>query len=244
MQIQRALEQLGYPRNEISVYVALLQMGEGTVAEITRKVELPRSTTQLVIEELQKKGLVSRCPKRQHVVWLAESPTRFLTDIHEKESVLRKLLPELQSIRREAKEKPVLKYYSGRASIAKMFEEILLTKYPVQVIGSIPEMSRYLGEELVTDFFVRLFACPGQIKCITSPSPLVDKLKAECSSGHNKIVVSDDEGIKHAVYVIFDSNVCNILLGAQESVGVMFENPGMAESSKLFFESLWKDYTK
>jgi DNA-binding MarR family transcriptional regulator len=244
MQIQRALEQLGYPRNEISVYITLLQMGEGTVAEITRQVELPRSTTQLVIEELQKKGLVSRCPKRQHVVWLAESPTRFLTDLHEKESVLRKLLPELQSIHHETKEKPILKYYSGRVNIAQMLEEILLTHYSVLVIGSIPHMSKYLGEELVTDFFLRLFACPGQIKLITSPSPVVEILKKDYLGGHNKIAVCEEEGIQHAVYIVFNNHVCNILLGTQESVGIVFEDQGMVDSSKLFFESLWKDCNK
>ena len=166
MQIQRALEQLGYPRNEISVYVALLKMGEGTMAEITRNVELPRSTTQLVIEELQKKGLVSRCPKRQHMVWLAESPTRFLSDLHEKETVLRKLLPELQSIRHETKDRPVFKYYTGRISIAQMLEEILLTKYTLQVIGSIPEMSKYLGDELVTDFFIDFLSVQGRLSSL------------------------------------------------------------------------------
>ena len=58
MHIQRALEQLGYPHNEIIAYLSLLKMGEATVSELARKTQLPRSTTQLVMNELQKKGLV------------------------------------------------------------------------------------------------------------------------------------------------------------------------------------------
>jgi HTH-type transcriptional regulator, sugar sensing transcriptional regulator len=242
--IQRALEKLGYQHNEMVVYLAALRLGEATVAEIARKVEMPRSTTQLVILDLQKKGLMNRCMKRQHPVWLAESPSHFLMELHEKEALVKSVLPSLQALRHETKSRPLLKYYNGVSRIDLIFKEVLLTNYPVQVLGSVPYMLQYLGQDQVEDFFRQLFKQPIPVQVLTADAPLIQELKAASTSGQSRIRVYDDERLHKVVYILFGTQVAVILLGAQELLGVIFEDEGLAESSALFFERLWEDAAK
>src|SRR3989344_2662036 len=209
MQIQRALEQLGYPHNEIKVYLALLQLGEGTVSDMSRAADLPRSTTQLVVEELQKKGLLSHCVKPQGSVWLAESPSRFLTNLHEKEMLLHKLLPELQAIKHESKLKPLFRYFTGLTNVQHIFEEVLNSKYPVQIMGSVLHMSQCLDDTI--------------------------------RGTQHRIRVYEDERLHRVVYILFNNHVALILLSPKESIGIIFEDSGLAECSTLFFRRLWDD---
>jgi len=241
MQIQRALEQLGYPHNEIKVYLALLQLGEGTVSDMSRAADLPRSTTQLVVEELQKKGLLSHCVKPQGSVWLAESPSRFLTNLHEKEVLLHKLLPELQALKHETKLKPLFRYFTGLSNVQHIFEEVLTSKYPIQIMGSVLHMSQCLDDTIVEDFLQGLFSRGVATQLLTSDSDLVSVLKDTVRGTQHRIRVYEDERLHRVVYILFNNHVALILLSPKESIGIIFEDSGLAECSTLFFRRLWDD---
>jgi sugar-specific transcriptional regulator TrmB len=241
MHVQRALEQLGYPHNEIKAYLALLKLGEGTVADVSRTADLPRSTAQLVIEELQKKGLVTHCAKQTHSVWLAESPSRFLNELHDKEALIHKLLPELQSLRHEAKLKPLFKYFTGTASVQNIFDEVLQSKYPIQITCSVSHMQQYLDEDRVQDFFRELFSRRAQIELLTSDSEFVHVLKSLIKDTAHKIRTYEDERLHRVVYILFDNHVALILLSPNESIGIIFDNAGLADSQALIFKHLWDD---
>lgn len=241
MHIQRALEQLGYPHNEIVTYLALLKMGEATVSEIARKTQLPRSTAQLVVTELQKKGLASLCIKRTHPVWLAESPSHFLANIHQNELIIKQILPELQALRHLTDRKALLKYYNGSASIEHIFEEVLASHYPIQILGSVAHMSMYLGKEMVENFISKLFSSPVPVRLLSSSSDFVDEIKKNNHSAQSRVSVYPDERLTRVVYILFNQKVALILLSTQESVGVIFDNSGLYDSSEVFFKRLWED---
>jgi len=241
MQIQRALEQLGYPHNEIKVYLTLLRLGEGTVSDMSRAADLPRSTTQLVVEALQKKGLLSHCVKPQGSVWLAESPSRFLINLQEKEVLLHKLLPELQALKHESKLKPLFRYFTGLTNVQHIFDEVLNSKYPVQIMGSVLHMSQYLDDTMVEDFFHALFAREVPTQLLTSDCDFVNVLKDIVHGTQHRIRVYEDERLHRVVYIMFDDHVALILLSPKESIGIIFEDNGLAESSTLFFKRLWDD---
>ena len=241
MHIQRELERLGYNHNEITVYLAMMRLGETTVTEIARKTQLPRSTTQLTVQSLQKRGLAALTIRRNNWVWIAENPSKFLLDLHDKEVLLQKLLPELQLLRHESKKKPILKFYSGINSINVILETVVQSQYSVKVLGSVPHMCQYLGVEMVEDFFEKMFKGNVQIQLLSTTSDFVLNLKKQSESGKNRVRLFDDEHLTQVVYILFNSQVAIILLSAQESIGVVFADVGMAESTSLFFDQIWKN---
>ena len=241
MQIQRVLERLGYNHNEVTVYLAMMQLGDTTVTEIARKTQLPRSTAQLAANALQVKGLATLSPRRNHPVWSAENPSKFLLDLREKEALLKRLLPEMLALRHAAKKKSILKLFNGFDKIKGIFEAVLQSSYPIFVLGSVEHMSHYLGQEEIEDFFEKLFSRTVPVQLLSTSSEFVLKLKKQSESGQNRVRLFTDEHLTQVTYIFFDTHVAIILLSAQESTGIIFEDTGMVESTKTFFQRLWDD---
>src|SRR5680860_1814661 len=72
--IEKQLELIGLSSNEVSAYIALLQLGKGTVSEISRKSSLNRTTGYDVLNRLVAKKLASLSGKEPKQEYVAESP--------------------------------------------------------------------------------------------------------------------------------------------------------------------------
>lgn len=237
--IQRALTQLGYHHNEIMVYLALLEMGEGTISEVARQTALPRSTTQLAANELQTKGLISQGYKREHQVWFAESPNRFLAELHDKEALVRRLLPELQLLRRSTKRKPAVKYFSGAGSVKHILEDILHAKQSIKMTGSTTRLGDFLEEALVEDFLRTVMTQLVPVQLLAHDNAFVRILQDQSKTGRNRVRTYACEHLDRVFYAIYDSKVAVIILNPQELVGLIIEDDGMCVSLSYYFDLLW-----
>lgn len=140
MELNDALQYLGLNEKQAKVYLALLQMGSGSVPAISIKAGTKRPTTYLLMEELRMKGLVTLFPKKKKAVYTAESPRRLLEEQREKEEIIRASLPELLAIYNSQKEKPKVTYYQGEDNIVKLYEEIFKEK-EILFYGAIASIS-------------------------------------------------------------------------------------------------------
>ena len=72
--IEKQLKIVGLSDNEVSIYLALLELGKGTVSEISRKATLNRTTGYDVLNRLTTKRLISISGKEPKQEYVAESP--------------------------------------------------------------------------------------------------------------------------------------------------------------------------
>ena len=72
--IEKQLKIIGLSDNEIVMYVALLELGKGTVSQISRKAFLNRTTGYDVLDRLVSKNLISISGKEPKQEYVAESP--------------------------------------------------------------------------------------------------------------------------------------------------------------------------
>src|SRR3989338_483666 len=105
IKIENLLKDSGFLDKEISIYLSTLELGRGTVAEISRKAGINRSTGYVILDSLAGKGLISISGKEPKQEYLALSPTNlvaYLADKAEKEikifEEVKEILPELTSI--------------------------------------------------------------------------------------------------------------------------------------------------
>src|SRR3989338_3658806 len=96
---------IGLSDNEAKVYMAILDLGQATVLEISAKAGVNRPTTYVQIESLKKMGLVSSQTKGKKQIFIAESPDQleFVIEqekktVEQKKEELAKILPELINI--------------------------------------------------------------------------------------------------------------------------------------------------
>lgn len=102
MQYQKVMEGLGYSAKEAKVYLASLALGESHIADIAKKTKLPRSTVQLVANNLRTQGLMDFYTMKRHTYWVAQNPERLLLELKNKEELFKEVLPRLIQIRQKS----------------------------------------------------------------------------------------------------------------------------------------------
>lgn len=125
MQISELLTSAGLNQREATVYLALLELGEGSVQEIAKKAVLQRPNCYSLLEDLAQKGLVSQQTKLGARRYIAEDPKKLKSLLEEKIHTLDDLLPNLRSLYAQGPDKPRARFYEGKESIKQVYEEVL-----------------------------------------------------------------------------------------------------------------------
>ena len=69
MSLELELKKLNFSDKEARVYLALLELGEAPVQHISEKAKVNRATTYVVLEALQKRGVVTTIEKDKKVIF-------------------------------------------------------------------------------------------------------------------------------------------------------------------------------
>src|SRR2546423_1650027 len=88
----------GLDEKEIEVYIALLELGEATVLQISRKTGVKRPTAYLVLNALEQKGFVSRIVKGKKTFFAPQHPKKILAEAEIKLSEIKKAIPQFEAM--------------------------------------------------------------------------------------------------------------------------------------------------
>ena len=129
------MERFGLSGKEAKVYLASLELGPATAAQVAQKAGVNRATTYVEVESLMKMGLVSTFEKNKKTLFAAESPEALKRIFLRREEqvkarlvALERLLPELIKMQEYAEEKPKVRFFEGKEGLLTMQEEFLKTK--------------------------------------------------------------------------------------------------------------------
>ncbi len=147
MEISDVLNQIGLENKQASIYMALLELGTASVQLIAQKAQLKRPTTYLILDELQAKGLVSIVPREKKALYTAESPEKLIGDLHKKQELIKRFMPELLALYNEKKEKPKVRMYEGKEGIKEVYR-MIYSSSSVDFFGTTREVQKYDPEQL------------------------------------------------------------------------------------------------
>ena len=108
------LQKIGLNLNEAKVYLTLLRIGSGQAGKVSKESQINRTTTYDSLERLIEKGLVTFVIEANKKVFRPVAPERLLDQIKEKEKTIQEILPELNSVFKESKEKEESDIFKGR----------------------------------------------------------------------------------------------------------------------------------
>ena len=99
----KILEELGLTKNEVKVYLALLELGSTPAGPLVKKLSMHRAAVYNLLDLLLDKGIISYVTKHNIKHFEAHDPERLLEyiklkkqQLDEKEKKLKEKLPELQ----------------------------------------------------------------------------------------------------------------------------------------------------
>lgn len=141
---EEALIAAGLTINESKVYLALLELGSATAAEITKKSKVHRVNVYDVIERLRKKGMISSIVQANKRIYEAAHPKELMELLKEKEELLNKALPELEQEFVTKKEKQQVYHFFGPSGVLRAYYMILEQKEMIYAIGGSGLNRKYL----------------------------------------------------------------------------------------------------
>lgn len=129
--LEKYLQNIGLSEKEAAVYIMLIQVDDASVIDIAKKTNINRTTVYIVLESLEKKGLVSETTLGKKTHYQAEPPERLETYVQRQKVTLDEyskrlvdVIPQIKGIQRETGVRPIVKLYEGKEGIISLNEEL------------------------------------------------------------------------------------------------------------------------
>lgn len=126
MKIETILQSLGLQKHEISLYLALLELGNASIADLVRQTRLHRPVVYTWLDSLIHKDLASLSIKGKRKIYFAESPKKLQALVQDLSVCLEDSLPELVGkYEKHEAEKPKVKFFHGKNVVRSVYEDVL-----------------------------------------------------------------------------------------------------------------------
>jgi len=244
-QLQQALTNLGLADKEAKVYLSLLDLGKGTVTQITRSAGLNRTTGYDILAGLVNKGLISVSGKEPKQEYVAESPDKIVTLLTQRAQKTqnqlkqaKKLVPQLKSIH-NIKNRPKIRFYEGKEGLEQVYEDTLTSGEAIRAFATIDDMHKALP-----DYFPKYYKRrAGKGIAIRA---IVPKTKEGIERArHNKAEKRQTALIPAKKFYfspeinIYDNKV--MIASWRENLGIIIESEEIADALKKIYELAWAE---
>ncbi len=234
------LEQIGLSEQEQTLYLALLHMGSGTLADIVRETKTHRPTMQKWIPLLLEKDLISAVTKGKRTVYYPASPTQLQTLVQETERALSAFLPNLQDIYDTTHEKPTIRYFEGKNITTLIYTDVLDTCQKGDIIyrHEAPVNYKTFTEWLPPEYFERMRE-RKEVQQFVIVNEKTAKGKKHLDEDIERVVPTDIH--------LFNTNVTQLIykhkiafIDFESSTAWIIENTRFAEFQRALFIALFQ----
>ncbi len=240
IKVENLLKESGFLDKEIAIYLTILDMGRGTVAEISRKAGINRSTGYVILDSLASKGLVSVSGKEPKQEYAAESPEnliKYLNEQAKKQKTLAddatELLPELISLHKVGN-RPRVRFYEGVAGLEHVYEDTLTSKEDIYSTSTYEEMHGMLPKYFET-YYSRRAKKRIFIRTFVADTPLARIRKANDEKEFREtLLVPQDKFPLPTDIEIYGNKV--MFASWKEKLGVIIESQEIATTLRSAFK--------
>lgn len=235
-------KKLGFSDKSVVVYMTLLQQGPSSVREVAEASSMNRGSVYDMLKWLQTEGLVTYYKTDTKQQFVAEHPQKLVdllevrqSDLGRTEKELRHLIPELVALRDNGSDRPVARYYD-QSQLSAILEDVLETcaesEDPLYRIYSAAGIREYLYDDFPTFSDVRIAKGISVRVIALGAGGETRGLDARKWLG---------ESPEDPTYIIlYPGKTAYISLDPHRSpVGVVIENPGVARTQSIIFDTLW-----
>lgn len=230
----------GLSEKEAKVYLALLELGSGSVSEIARRARVTRTNTYHLLSALQSYGLVSSSEsKSAKSVFSAEKPERLLYMMREKlgeaerrYSDAKDLMPEIKSIYHDPEQKLSVRYYEGVEGIITAYEDTLTAKTKILGYASVEHQHSFFPGYF-PEYYERRTQKGIPVECFLAETKDSLRIKSlDKKHLRNTCIIPPRFQISPEIN-IYDDKVA--VLSLKEKFGVIIESREVADAFRKMF---------
>src|SRR3989344_5510052 len=244
-QIKLNLQSFGFSEKEAVVYIALLELGKGTVRQISSKAGINRTTSYDILGSLSNKGLVSvsgKEPKSEYAVEPPEAITTYLKKVAEEATERIKkseaVLPELELLHAK-QNRPRIRFYEGKEGLERVYEDTLTSSEPIRAYATIDDMHNALPNYF-PEYYKRRAGNNISIRAIVPETPSGRERKTHDEEEKRQIAfVPADKYYFSPEINIYDDKV--MIASWREKLGIIIESHEIADAMKKIYELAWAE---
>jgi len=229
------LKKIGLNLNEAKIYLVLLELGSALAGKISKESQINRTTIYDSLERLIEKGLVTYTISANRKVFKPVAPERLLDQIKEKEESIKEILPELNQLFKQAKEREESNIYKGRKGIKSILNDILGYREYIAFgsSGKFLEIMKY-------DFV--LFQKEKKRKKINARVILSKSSKntEQVKLAFTKFRFIPDEFTAPTTTFVYNNKTA-IIVWSEIPIATLIISKEVSESYRKYFELLWKN---
>lgn len=228
------LTDIGLNEKEVKVYLALLELHEALPGVVSRKAGVKRPTTYVILDQLQKKGLVSHVKRKNGIFFRAVHPKLLVEEQERKLSRLENALPELINLHEKYVVTPQLSIYEGKEGLIQIMEDTLTTSTgllcwanPEIVMGLLEDYyPTYIKKKVERKIFLKGVFCYDNIG-------LKFKKRGKEELREVYLIPKAKFPFKNEIN-IYDDKVA--IISHEDAVGVIIQNQNIADTQRSIFE--------
>lgn len=237
MHLDRILKEYGLKEKQAKVYLACLELGSGSVLDISRKAQVPRSTCEVTLKNLHQQGWVYSFKKKSIIHFGAEDPHRIIHLAKQKAELLSQSLPQFIAAYGENKTQPTTRFYQGKEGMRLILEEILKEAQELCCFASADDLFQTLNASF-PEFAARRAAHKIPLRVILKDSPLARKRLQTGPRELRQVRLLTNADEFHGLIYRWKNKVALFSFGKDLEAAVI-ESPAICTMQKVLFQSLW-----
>ncbi len=253
--IYKVLKKIGFSRNEINVYLKLLELNGSTLTNLSRKMETPRTTIYRTIRKLEEKTIIYRVNKNGKKLIYAEHPKKLEVIYKDKESKIEADLSELKKSKEDVpitietilgllpnnvKNPPIVKFYQGLQGFKAVYERSLInSKKEILFISNMNEWKKVFSDDYAYNYYVpkrlklKLFA-----KTLALKSDIAKEIKS-----HDKDYYREMRFLPKSFHfkptIVISDNEISIMISNRPYSAILIQQSGITQLMKEIFYDMW-----
>lgn len=234
--IANILENLGLNEKQTKVYLACLELGSASVAELSEKSGVKRTSIYNFLEELIQKGLLSELHQGDNILLIAEDPKVLVEKAKHQLQNIQTALPELLGMFNRPGNKPKVHFYQGIAGLKKVYEETLKSQEPIYAFTDYEKLMP-LMEEWMWNYAAERARRGIAFTAIAKEGGWARKALARSKEHKRQLKIIKDVNFDTEIN-IYENKVA-ILSFQRPYSGVIIEDAAISQTLKSIWRMLW-----
>jgi sugar-specific transcriptional regulator TrmB len=243
--LQKALLSLNFTEKEANVYLALLELGQGSVSQIARKANINRTHGYNILDMLISKGLVSISGKEPKQEYIAETPDKIKNllqaEIKKNQEFLKQadeIIPQLKSIH-NVQGRPQVRFYEGKEGLKQIYEDTLTSHETILAYASVEDTQSTLPDFFPNYYFRRADKNIHIRAIFPETKDARELVKSDKLQKRETALVPANKYSFSPEINIYDNKV--MIASWREQLGIIIESDEIADAMKKVFELSWAE---
>lgn len=243
-ELKLSLQALGFSEKEATVYVAILELGKGTVSQISRKASINRTTGYEILDSLINKGIVNLSGKEPKAEYAVEPPETLVVHLKkEADDVMGRIkkaenfIPQLLRVY-SSQNRPRIKFYEGIEGLQYVYEDTLTSTESIRAYANVDDVHATLPNYF-PDYYKRRATKGIAIRAIFPKTKSSMELARHNTEEKREVafVPADTFGFSPEIN-IYDNKI--MIASWREKLGIIIESAEIADAMKKIYELSWQ----